>query len=67
MEWKNRLRNYGLWTSVASLVYLILRLFGVDVVEAEYKAVVDAIMAVLLAAGIVNNPATENRGYRDDV
>lgn len=63
---KNRLSNYGLWVSVASLVLLVVKNLGYDIDAGEYNAIVDAILVILVALGIVNNPATENHGYFDD-
>jgi uncharacterized membrane protein len=66
MEWKNRLRNYGFWTSVASLALLILQTVGVEVVPEQYDAIVQGVLALLVALGLVNNPATVNKGFMDD-
>jgi uncharacterized membrane protein len=66
MEWKNRLRNYGFWTSVASLVLLALQTAGVEVVPEQYEAIVQGVLALLVALGLVNNPATVNKGFMDD-
>ena len=63
---KNRLSNYGLWVSVASLLLLIVKNLGYDIDAGQYNTVVDAVLVILVALGIVNNPATENRGYFDD-
>jgi uncharacterized membrane protein len=63
---KNRIKNYALWVSGASLVLLILQLFGVPVVPEQYDLVVKALLAVLVGLGIVNDPTTENGGFLDD-
>ena len=51
---KNRLRNYGLWVSIAALVPLLLSAFGVKIVdEQKYME-------------LINNPDTQNRWFKDD-
>ena len=66
LNWKNRLRNYPLWVAVAALILLVLKLFGVEINEGQYEELVNAILGVLVLAGIVNNPATSDRGLNDD-
>lgn len=66
MDLKKRLRNYGLWVSLASLVLLLLNNFGVDIDESKYNGIVDAILAILVLLGILNNPTTEKKGFGDD-
>lgn len=66
MDLKKRLRNYGLWVSVASLVLLLLNSFGVVIDESKYNGIVNAILAILVLLGILNNPTTENKGFGDD-
>lgn len=66
MDLKKRLRNYGLWVSVASLVLLLLNNFGVDIDESKYNGIVDSILAILVLLGILNNPTTEKKGFGDD-
>ena len=66
MDLKKRLRNYGLWVSLASLVLLLLNNFGVDIDESKYNGIVDSILAILVLLGILNNPTTEKKGFGDD-
>lgn len=63
---KQRIRNYGLWVSFASLVLLVLQLFGVQVDVGKYNSLVNAALTVLVGLGIVNDPTTETKGYGDD-
>lgn len=63
---RSRLRNYGLWVSVASLLLLVLQNFGVNMVAANYNALVNALLAVLAGLGVINDPTTESRWYLDD-
>lgn len=62
----SRFRNYGFWLSIAALIPLLLNAFGVDFIPEEYEAIVNAVLAVLVAAGIINNPTTESKWYVDD-
>lgn len=63
---KQRIRNYGLWVSFASLVLLVLQLFGVQVDVGKYNTLVNAILTFFVGLGIINNPTTETKGYGDD-
>ncbi|WP_044640957.1 phage holin [Risungbinella massiliensis] len=66
MRIKQRLRNYGLWIAVASLVLMVLRAFGIDLVEEQYDSIVDSILGILVLLGIINNPTSNNQGFWDD-
>ena len=64
---KNRLRNYGLWVSIAALVPLLLSAFGVKIVdEQKYMELINAVLAILVGLGLINNPDTQNRWFKDD-
>lgn len=64
---KNRLRNYGLWVSVAALIPLILSAFGINLHnEDKYVEVINTILSILVGLGLINNPDTNNRWYKDD-
>lgn len=62
----SRFKNYGLWVSIAALVPLVLNATGVKVVPEDYNQIVNAILAILVAAGVISNPATEAKWYLDD-
>lgn len=62
----SRFRNYGFWISIAALIPLVLNAFEVKFIPEEYEAIVNAILAILVAAGIINNPTTENKWFGDD-
>jgi phi LC3 family holin len=65
----NRFKNAGLWLSLVGLVFLFLQTIGVDVSLSQQEAInrfVDAIVGVLVVAGILNNPTTDNMGFFDD-
>lgn len=64
---KNRLRNYGLWVSVAALIPLVLSAFGLKIInEQKYMELINALLAILVGLGLINNPSTENRWFKDD-
>lgn len=63
---KNRLKNYGLWISVASLIFMVLQNSGLQITPEQWDSYVNAILTVLVLAGIINNPTTENKGFGDD-
>lgn len=64
---KNRLRNYGLWVSIAALIPLLLSAFGIKIIdEARYAQLVNTLLAVLVGLGLINNPDTKNRWFKDD-
>ena len=65
IDW-SRFKNYGLWLSLFSFIGILLNAFGVNFVPEEYTQITNAILAVLIAAGIISNPTTEAKGYLDD-
>jgi uncharacterized membrane protein len=65
MRIPKRLKNYGLWLAVAALVGMILQDLGVNIAPERYQAYVDAVLTILVLAGIVNNPSQGN-GFRDE-
>jgi phi LC3 family holin len=60
----NRFKNYGLWLAVASLGLIIAQAFGLTIAEDKYNEVVNAVLTVLVLAGVVNNP-TSGSGFKD--
>ncbi|MGV3025957.1 phage holin [Clostridium thermobutyricum] len=65
MDW-SRLKNYGLWVAILALIPLILKQFGIYIIPEEYTQITTAILSILVLAGILNNPTTENKGFLDD-
>ena len=61
-----RFKNYGLWMSILALIPMLINAFGVKVVPEEYEAISGVILSILVALGIVNNPTTECKWYKDD-
>ncbi|GGJ68257.1 phi LC3 family holin [Anoxybacillus voinovskiensis] len=66
MNLKKRLRNYGLWISLASFILLVLQTFGVQIDAGKYNTIVNAVLTFFVTLGIINDPTTENKGYGDD-
>ncbi|MGE5381642.1 MAG: hypothetical protein ACM3NT_11335 [Methylocystaceae bacterium] len=67
MKIKSRLRNYGLWVSIASLVGIILKDIGVlSPSDPTWDNIVTAVLSILVTLGILNNPTTFHPWYRDD-
>ena len=62
-----RVRNYGFWTSLFALIPFAYQVFGGELALPDnYVPITNAILALLLAAGVCNNPTTENKGFLDD-
>lgn len=62
----NRLKNYGLWTAAAALGLMIVQNSGVQILPEQWDAYVNSILGILILLGIINNPDTENPGFKDD-
>lgn len=62
----SRFKNYGLWVSILALIPMVLQGFGVDILPNNYEAIIMAILSILVTAGVLNNPVTENKGFLDD-
>lgn len=61
MEQQNRLKSWALWTSLAALVVFCVKQFaGIDIGD-TVNGLLDALLPVLVAFGIVNNPENKNR------
>jgi uncharacterized membrane protein len=58
-----RWKNYGLWVALAALIGLFVNDAGLLAPE-EYQKYVDAVLAVLIAAGVVTNPSI-GKGFCD--
>lgn len=63
---RNRLKNYGLWTSIAALVFLIIQNSGVPILPEQWDVYVNSILGIFVLLGIISNPDTEDPGYKDD-
>lgn len=61
-----RLKNYGLWISVASLTFMLLQESGLQITPEKFDLYVNSILSILILLGIINNPTTDNKGFGDD-
>jgi phi LC3 family holin len=61
----NRFKNYALWLAVASLGLIVAQAFGLDIAEDKYNEIINAVLTVLVLAGVVNNP-TSGTGFKDE-
>ncbi|QVY63003.1 holin [Cytobacillus gottheilii] len=59
-KWK----NYGLWVAVAALFGMVLQDAGLAITPEKFNGYVDAILTVLVLAGIVSNPSV-GKGFGD--
>ncbi|QOR68259.1 hypothetical protein IM538_09205 [Cytobacillus suaedae] len=57
-----RWRNYGLWASIASLLYMFLRDMGLQIDLTHWETYVNGILGILVALGIISNPEA-SKGY----
>ena len=55
-----RFKSWALWTSIAALIVFCVKKFvGVDISE-TVNGLLDVLLPVLIAFGIVNNPTDRN-------
>ncbi|MGG7178619.1 holin [Clostridium paraputrificum] len=62
----SRFKNYGLWVSIAALIPLILNGLGINILPANYEEITQAILSILVMAGIISNPTTNSKWFGDD-
>lgn len=62
----NRWKNYGLWVSIAAFIPLLLQGFGLNLLPENYDIIVNALLGILVTAGIISNPTADSKGYLDD-
>jgi len=60
----NKYKNYGLWISLASLLFMILNAYGIGIQEEEYNIIITTILSVLIALGVISNPEA-GKGFGD--
>lgn len=61
----SKFRNYGLWVAVAALVGMILQDAGLAITPETYSGYVNAVLGILVLAGIISNPSSGN-GFKDE-
>ena len=59
----NRYKNYALWVSVAALIPMLFKGFNINILPVNYSEIINAILGILVLAGILSNPNTN--GYLD--
>ncbi|WP_193559350.1 hypothetical protein [Metabacillus litoralis] len=60
MKWK----NYGLWVSIASVMYMILKDLGLQIDLTQWETYVTSILGILVTLGIISNPES-GKGFFD--
>lgn len=61
----NRFKNYALWIAIASLGLIVAQAFGLDIAEDKYNEIVNALLTVLVLAGVITNPSN-GTGFKDE-
>ncbi|MGL5458087.1 MAG: hypothetical protein ACRDBY_00570 [Cetobacterium sp.] len=64
---KNRWTNFGLWTAIFAFIPILCEGFGVSIIPHNYSDIVQCLLAILVLAGIINNPQTKNKFFLDDI
>jgi uncharacterized membrane protein len=62
---KSTWKNKGLWLSVAALLFLLVKAFGLEINEGQYSEIINSILGILVAAGILSNPK-EGNWYKNE-
>jgi len=66
----NRWKNYGLWAAILAFIPIFLdalKVYNINIsMPGNYDELVKAILGILVLAGIINNPTTQNKGFGDD-
>ncbi|NLL30786.1 MAG: holin [Clostridiales bacterium] len=62
----SRFKNYGFWVSLFALIPMVLNAMGMEIIPEQYETITTAILTILVALGIVSNPTTECKWYKDD-
>jgi uncharacterized membrane protein len=60
----NKFKNYGLWVAVAALIGMVIQDAGFVVTPEKYQAYVDAVLWILILAGVISNPSV-GKGFKD--
>lgn len=53
---QNRFKSWALWTSIAALIIFCVKTFAHIDISEEVNGLLDVLLPVLVAFGIVNNP-----------
>lgn len=64
---KERWTNKGLWVSIFAFIALILRQTPFSqYIPDNYEVLVEMLLGIMVLAGILNDPNTDNKFYSDD-
>jgi uncharacterized membrane protein len=55
-------KNYGLYVSVASLLFLLVKDWLKLETDTEWNQIINAVLGILVTAGILSNPK-DSQGY----
>lgn len=68
INFKDRIHNKFFWVSIFAMIPLAAYTFGFDMdfIPKNYEELVVAILNVLVLAGVINNPTTDNKWLSDD-
>jgi Small integral membrane protein len=58
-----KLKNYKFWVSISAIVLLVLQMNGVVIIPSQFDLIVNSILSVLVALGIIDGP---KKGEDDD-
>ena len=61
-----RFKNYGLWVAIFSLIPMILSSLGIKIIPGDYEKITTTILTIFAMLGILNNPTTECKWYKDE-
>ena len=64
MNLQDKWKNYGFWVSLVSAVILLVQTLGVEISTAEVMEIVNPILAILVALGVISD-ADKGNGYID--
>ena len=64
MNLQNKWKNYGFWVSLVSAAILLAQTLGVEISTAEVMEIVNPILAILVALGVISD-ADKGSGYID--
>lgn len=61
-----RFKNYGLWVAIFSLIPMVINSLGIKIIPEDYEKITTTILTIFATLGILNNPTTECKWYRDE-
>lgn len=64
MNNNSKWKNYGLYISLAATGLLVLQTTGVEIDVGKYNAIVEYVLAIFVALGVISNPSL-GAGYID--